>query len=314
MNPVSLTARATAERLGMLPPDAPVLVMVSGGADSVTLLRLLAAGDLGPIGPLSVLHVNHQLRGADADADEEFVRALCAELGVEVLVVRFDVAEYAAAEGLNLEDAGRRVRYRFAEEALDAACMAARVRPESGRIATAHTRDDRVETFLMRAITGSGAAGLSSIPYVRGRIVRPLLDCDRADVRSYLRELGQAWREDASNTDTSRLRALVRAQIVPVAEQVNPAFRETLARTIDLLADDDALLSRLADDFSRDFAETTRRRSRRVRPRVHGVARSGDGAPYRSQGADPSVSRGFSAGCIAHRSAGRRALGRGICP
>jgi tRNA(Ile)-lysidine synthase len=92
---------------------------------------------------------------------------------------------------------------------------------------------------------------------VRGRIVRPLLDCNRAAVRAYLDDLGQEWREDVSNSDTSRLRALVRAQIVPVAEQVNPSFRETLARSIDLLAADDALLSRLADDFSRDFAETT---------------------------------------------------------
>jgi tRNA(Ile)-lysidine synthase len=250
-------ARGTTDRLGMLPDASPVLALVSGGADSVCLLRLLAAGDLGPTGPLSVLHVNHQLRGAEADADADFVRGLCAQLGVEVLVVDFDVAQYAEAEALNLEDAGRRVRYRFAEEALDAACAAARVRPELGRIATAHTRDDRVETFLMRAITGAGASGLSSIPYVRGRIVRPLLDCDRADVREYLGELGQAWREDASNSDTSRLRALVRAQMVPIAERVNPAFRETLARSIDLLAADDALLSRLADDFSRDFAETT---------------------------------------------------------
>jgi len=257
MTPLPLTARATTGRLCMLPGDAPVLALVSGGADSVCLLRLLAAGDLGDTGPLSVLHVNHRLRGADADADAGFVRALCEELGVACTVVDFDVAAYAEAEGLNLEDAGRRVRYRFAEEALDAACAAARVRPERGRIAVAHTRDDRVETFLMRAITGSGAGGLASIPYVRGRIVRPLLDCDRAAVRDHLCGLGQPWREDASNSDTSRLRALVRAEIVPVAEKVNPAFRETLARSIDLLAGDDALLSRMAADFSRDFAEVT---------------------------------------------------------
>ncbi len=257
MDSLALTARTTSDRLGMLPRGAPVLVLVSGGADSVCLLRLLTAGALGETGRLSVLHVNHQLRGAEADADEEFVRTLCAALDVEAVVVRFDVAEYAAAEGLNLEDAGRRVRYRFAEEALDAACAAARVSPERGRIAVAHTRDDRIETFLMRAITGSGGGGLSSIPYIRGRIARPLLDCDRAEVRAYLRDLGQEWREDDSNTDESRLRALVRARIVPVAEQVNPAFRATLARSIDLLAGDDALLSRMADDFSRDFARTT---------------------------------------------------------
>ncbi len=232
MEPLDRTARATSDRLGMLPGGAPVLALVSGGADSVCLLRLLAAGVLGETGRLSVLHVNHQLRGADADADAEFVRALCASLSVEALIVRFDVAAYAAAERLNLEDAGRRVRYRFAEEALDAACAAARVPPGRGRIAVAHTRDDRVETFLMRAITGSGAGGLSSIPYVRGRIVRPLLDCDRAEVRAYLRELGQEWREDDSNTDESRLRALVRARIVPVAEQVNPrSERRSRARS-----------------------------------------------------------------------------------
>ncbi|MDR3687147.1 MAG: tRNA lysidine(34) synthetase TilS [Coriobacteriia bacterium] len=257
MPSISDIARATTERRALLDPAAPVLAMVSGGADSVTLLRLLAAGELGQTGPLSVLHVDHMLRGDLSDADAAFVSALCDELGVPCTVVRFDVAEYAAAGSLNLEDAGRRVRYRFADEALDAACEDAGVRPEFGRIATAHSRDDRVETFLMRAITGAGAGGLASIPYQRGRIVRPLLDCDRAAIRDYLAALGQPWHEDASNADTSRLRARVRAEIVPIAESINPAFRETLSRSMDLLGDDDALLARLARDFGHDFAETT---------------------------------------------------------
>jgi tRNA(Ile)-lysidine synthase len=250
-------ARSTVERRGLFDAEAPVLALVSGGADSVALLRLLAAGELGETGPLSVLHVDHMLRGEESDADAAFVTVLCNDLGVPCTVVRFDVAEYAADNALNLEDAGRRVRYRFAEEALDAVCAAAGVPAEHGRIATAHNRDDRAETFLMRAITGSGAGGLASIPYVRGRIVRPLLDCDRAAIREQLAALGQSWCEDASNADTARLRALVRAEIVPVAERINPAFRETLARSIDLLADDDALLGRMARDFGNDFAETT---------------------------------------------------------
>ena len=254
---ISAAARAAVSRHGMLPLGAPVVALVSGGADSVALLRLLAAGELGESGPVSVLHVDHMLRGGESDADAAFATQLCASLEIPCTVVRFDVAEYAAENGLNLEDAGRQVRYRFAEEALDAACTAASVPADRGRIATAHNRDDRVETFLMRAITGSGAGGLSSIPYQRGRIVRPLLDCDRAAIRDWLREIGQPWREDASNADTTRLRALVRAEIVPVAERVNPAFRETLARSIDLLAADDALLSRMASDFANDFAETT---------------------------------------------------------
>jgi tRNA(Ile)-lysidine synthase len=249
-------ARATAARRNLLPAAAPVLALVSGGADSVALLRLLAAGEIGTTGPVSVLHVDHMLRGEHSDADSAFVEQLCESLGVPCTVVRFDVADYAAEGGLNLEDAGRRVRYRFADEALDAVCEAAGVDPESGRIATAHSRDDRVETFLMRAFTGAGAGGLASIPYVRGRIVRPLLDCDRAAIREHLTALGQPWREDASNADTARLRALVRAEVVPIAERINPAFRETLSRSVDLLADDDALLSRMAGDFGRDFAET----------------------------------------------------------
>jgi len=249
------TVIATSERLDLLPQGAPVLAMVSGGADSVAMLRLLTAGGIGWQGPLTVLHVNHLLRAEESDGDADFVAALCEQLGVACHIECVDVAAYATEHGLNLEDAGRRVRYRLAEEALDAACAAAGIAPSRGRIAVAHTRDDRVETFLMRAITGAGATGLASIPYSRGRIVRPLLDCDRADLRAYLDDLGQAWREDASNTDTTRLRALVRHEIVPVAEQVNPAFRETLARSLDLLAADDALLSRMASDFARDFAE-----------------------------------------------------------
>jgi len=251
------TVLDTCRRLDLLPEGAPVVAMVSGGADSVRMRRVLAAGDTGWQGPITVLHVNHLLRAEEADGDAIFVESLCRELGVRCRVERVDVAGYATDHGLNLEDAGRRVRYRLAEELLDTVCEAAGVAPSRGRITVAHTRDDRVETFLMRAITGAGATGLASIPYSRGRIVRPLLDCDRADLRAYLDDLGQSWREDASNTDTTRLRALVRHEIVPVAEQVNPSLRETLARSLDLLAADDALLSRMAADFARDFAETT---------------------------------------------------------
>lgn len=251
------TVVATCERLDLLPEGVPVVAMVSGGADSVAMLRLLVAGETGWQGPLSVVHVNHLLRAEESDADAASVEALCASLGVACRIERVDVAAYAGEHGLNLEDAGRRIRYRLADTALDAACAAAGVSPSRGRIAVAHTRDDRVETFLMRAITGAGATGLASIPYTRERIVRPLLDCDRAELRVYLGELGQTWREDTSNTDTTRLRALIRHEVVPVAEQVNPAFRETLARSLDLLAADDALLSRMAADFARDFAEVS---------------------------------------------------------
>ena len=242
-------ALATAECHAMLAPGETVLAMVSGGADSTAMLRLLASSELGAL-DVRVLHVNHLLRGEESDADAAFVEALCERLGVPCRVVCYDVSGYASAEGLNLEDAGRRVRYRFAEEELDAVAGAG-----EGRIAVAHTLDDNAETFLMRVVTGAGAGGLAGIPPVRGRIVRPLLDARRADVVAYLRGLEQEWREDITNADISRLRARVRHEVMPALEAVDPRFPATLGRSLALLAEEDSLLSAMADGFADAFAE-----------------------------------------------------------
>jgi len=253
-------ARATAAAHDMLPAGAPVIAMVSGGADSMALLHLLAGGHLGAELRLSVLHVNHELRGAESDADAQFVETECARLGVACRAVRFDVAGYAQAEGLNLEDAGRRVRYRFAEEEADARAAELGFDPRHARIAVAHTLDDRIETFLMRLLAGAGAGGLASIRHVRGRIVRPLLDAPRDHVRAWLAaQPGGAWREDATNLDTSRTRARIRHEVMPALLAAEPALRTTLARTMGLLADEDALLSEMATAFARDFAAEKRR-------------------------------------------------------
>ncbi|TDB37683.1 MAG: tRNA lysidine(34) synthetase TilS [Actinobacteria bacterium] len=254
MTPLPDIARTAVAEYDMLPAGSVVLALVSGGADSVALLRLLAAGDLGDLAGLSALHVNHLLRGDAADADAAFVEALCAQLGVPCTVVRFDVAAYAEAEGLNLEDAGRRIRYRFAESELDSRCAAASLSPLRGRIAVAHTLDDQAETFLMRLVTGAGPGGLRAIGPVRGRVVRPLIGARRADILGYLTGLGQHWREDATNADTSRLRSWVRHDLLPLAQSRNPAFAETLARNVRILAEEDTLLSEMASAFSRDFA------------------------------------------------------------
>jgi tRNA(Ile)-lysidine synthase len=254
MPTLSDIARAAVARHGMLPDGAPVLALVSGGADSTALLRLLAAGELGAR-PLAVLHVDHMLRGAESDADSSFVEALCAELGVECRVVRYDVTAYAADGGLNLEDAGRRVRYRFADDDLDALCTRAGVAAAHGRIVTAHTRDDRVETFLMRVVQGAGMAGMTGVKPVRGRVVRPLIDASHDDNLAYLRSLGQAWREDSSNLDTSRVRAHIRHDVLPVLRAMNPSLDASLARSLEVLADDDELLTGMASAFACDFSE-----------------------------------------------------------
>jgi tRNA(Ile)-lysidine synthase len=248
-------ARSTIAAHAMLPSGTPVVAMVSGGADSMALLHLLAAAHLGDDLRVRVLHVNHLLRGAQSDADEALVTSECARLGVECRAVRFDVAGYAATEGLNLEDAGRRVRYRFADEEADALAAAHGLDPSAARIAVAHTLDDRIETLLMRLLSGAGAGGLASIRHVRDRIVRPMLDAPRDEVRAWLAAQPRAvWHEDATNLDTTRLRARVRHELMPALLAVEPALRTTLARTMTVLADEDELLAGMAAAFARDFA------------------------------------------------------------
>ena len=237
----------------MLPQGSTVVAMVSGGADSMALLHLLVSGELGDGLDVSVLHVNHLLRGADADADEAYVVAECARLGVSCRAVRFDVAGYAETAGLNLEDAGRIVRYRFAAEEADARALAVSAAPSGARIAVAHTLDDRIETFVSRLLSGAGMGGLASIRPVRDRIVRPLSDVPRPQIRSWLEECGHSWREDVSNLDTSRTRARIRHEVLPVLLEAEPALHTTLARTMRILTDEDALLAEMAEAFVRDF-------------------------------------------------------------
>ena len=248
------------QRCQLFSPDAPLLVMLSGGGDSVALLHLLmqmvssrASLDGSKTNTVHVLHVNHQLRGEQADADEAFCQQLCQHLKLPLKVMRADVAAYAADNKLNVEDAGRILRYQQADQLMDTICDQQGLVGDAGRILTAHTRDDRVENFFTRAIFGSGLGGLAGMAARRGRVVRPLLDIDRQELRNWLVAQGYAWREDPSNDDLTKTRAFIRAQIVPQAEKLRPNFRENLARTMDLVADDDRLLSDMALGFAQDF-------------------------------------------------------------
>ena len=179
---------------------APVVLMVSGGADSTALLVLAATSTLdiddgrGPARiareRLHVLHVNHRIRGEEADGDERFVRDLAARLGIPCTVRRVNVPELArrAKDGnANVESMGREVRYRAATALANGLSCQAGTPRAAARILTAHTADDRAETFLMNVIRGTGAAGLSSIPRRRNRVVRPLLDSTHEELCGILR-------------------------------------------------------------------------------------------------------------------------------
>ena len=253
---------------------APVVLMVSGGADSTALLVLACTSTLDiddgrgssriARERLHVLHVNHQLRGLDAEEDEEFVRGLAARFGIPCTIRRVDVASLAAQSGAdgNVENVGREVRYAEAVRLANELSAQAGTPRSAARIVTAHTANDRAETFFMNAIRGTGPAGLSSIPRRRNRIVRPLLGRTHQELCDLLRMRGIIWREDASNADTRYLRAFVRHELMPVVEARNPRVTASLATTCDILSDEDAYLHAQAARALRDL---TRRSSDGVR-------------------------------------------------
>ena len=244
---------------------APVILMVSGGADSTALLVLAATSRL-DIGDgrgeariarerLHVLHINHMLRGIDAQEDEEFVRDLSARYGIPCTIRRVDVAALAAtgaAEG-NVENAGREVRYAEATRLANELSAQFGTPRSAARILTAHTADDRAETFLMNAMRGTGPAGLSSIPRRRNRVVRPLLDRTHQELCDLLRMRGIVWREDDTNADTHYLRAYVRHEVMPVMRERNPRVSFSLSTTCDILSDEDSYLTAVAARTLRDL-------------------------------------------------------------
>ncbi|MGI6231036.1 MAG: tRNA lysidine(34) synthetase TilS [Tractidigestivibacter sp.] len=247
---------------------APVVLMVSGGADSTALLVLAATSELDICDGrgkariarerLHVLHVNHGLRGIDADEDEEFVRDLAATYGIPCTIRRVDVAALASKVGdNNVENAGREVRYQEAARLANELSAQLGTPRSAARILTAHTADDRAETFFMNAIRGTGASGLSSIPRRRNRIVRPLLDRTHEELCEFLRMRGIVWREDQTNSDTHYLRAFVRHEVMPMVEERNPRVVSSLATTCDILSDENAYLAGIA---GRTMRELTLRR------------------------------------------------------
>jgi tRNA(Ile)-lysidine synthase len=214
-------------------------IAVSGGADSVALLRLLLElrKEIGIV--LSVVHFNHKLRGAESEEDERFVAELAQRHKLELRHESGDVAAHAAEKHLSLETAAREMRYQFFRQLL----MEGRL----NRIATGHTLDDQAETVLLKIVRGAGGRGLAGIypqlpvsgsqfsDGVRPSIVRPLLGTRRRELESYLLGLGQNWREDKSNRDLRHMRNRVRHGILPRLERyLNPAAREALAETAEM--------------------------------------------------------------------------------
>jgi tRNA(Ile)-lysidine synthase len=221
--------------IALLKPGLRLAVGVSGGADSVALLRTLQEQRRGLGLVLHVAHLHHGLRGAEADGDREFVRALAAELGLPFHEARVETSTEAERAGESIEEAARRLRYQWFRKLLCEVPLDA--------IATAHTRDDQAETVCAKFLRGAWTEGLSGIhpvvEFAEGRVVRPLLSATRTEVEAYLNALGQPWREDSSNRHLAFTRNRIRHELLPLLEGWNPRLREHLAQMAVLARDEE---------------------------------------------------------------------------
>jgi len=227
--------RQTIQRHRLIKPDALVLVGVSGGGDSVALLYALHALQDELHFALAVAHLNHQIRGAEAEQDEHFVQQLCWRLRIPFFSERADVPAKARADSVSLEMAARQVRFDFfmrTAQCIHADCLA-----------LAHNTDDHAETVMLRLCRGTGPQGLGGLPYtniLRGlAIIRPLRDVSHMQAIHFLQSHALNWREDHSNTDTRFLRNRVRHEILPLLEtRMNPRIRQALGRMADIVRDE----------------------------------------------------------------------------
>ena len=224
----------TIRQYDMIPAGTRVLCGLSGGADSVSLL--LCLHELGY--DVCACHLNHGLRGAQADADEAFCRDLCRRLAIPFVSQCCDANEAAKRTRQSVETAARELRYKFFAESAEK-CGA-------DRIATAHTADDNLETMLFHLIRGTGAAGLAGIPPVRGNIIRPLILTERKQLIAYLDAHDQPWCTDATNLDDSCTRNRIRHHVIPALRDIEPQAARHAAQAAALLRQDDACLDAMA--------------------------------------------------------------------
>jgi tRNA(Ile)-lysidine synthase len=234
--------QACIEAHAMLPPEAKVVVAVSGGADSMALLFALFELRSVYNMRLIVAHVNHQLRGEEAEQEALFVEQQAARLGLPFHQTCVDVKALQQSAGISVQQAARQLRYRFLH-ALHQALNAT-------RIALGHTADDQAETLLMRLVRGSGPAGFAGIPAVRLPFIRPLITVSRPAIYAYLQSEHCPWVEDSSNAHTVYLRNRVRLDLLPRLRQYNPQIVRRLNELADMLRADSQVLEQQVDEWA----------------------------------------------------------------
>jgi tRNA(Ile)-lysidine synthase len=228
--------RKTITDCSLLERGDHLLMAVSGGPDSVALLRAMVLLSSEYEMQLTTAHLNHGLRGTEAKREEEFVRGLCAGMGIACICKTIDIRMLQKGTGMSLEEIGREERYRYLDETAETF--------GAGKIATGHHRDDQAETVLINLLRGCGPEGLKGIPPVRdGRIIRPLLHVGREEILEFLKREGLSYMTDSSNLSPLFLRNRIRHELIPeLTSKYNPRIVEALSHTAEIIRKEDDYL------------------------------------------------------------------------
>lgn len=224
----------TAERWGLFDGCHHMLCCLSGGMDSSVLLHVLLSLKSRYGFKLSAVHVNHGIRGEEADRDERFCAEACRLLGVGFVPVKVDVPSYAAEKNISVELAARELRYDAFERVMDDL--------GADRAATAHNADDNAETLIYNIVRGTSTSGICSIPYKRGKYIRPLLAVSRREIAEYSSECDIRYVTDSTNSDDAYTRNFIRHNIIPLCLKLNPSFMDAVTRLTDSAKRDEAIM------------------------------------------------------------------------
>ncbi|MGN0622240.1 MAG: tRNA lysidine(34) synthetase TilS [Porcipelethomonas sp.] len=223
---------------------------LSGGADSVCLLRILH--EICPRYGVSLdaIHINHEIRGEESDRDEDFCRRLCEKLDIPFTAVRYDVPGYAKEKKLSIEEAAREIRYEIFSSHMH----------KNGKIATAHTASDNAETVLINLVRGTGLKGLAGIPPVRDKFIRPLIEITRNDVEAYLKSIDQDFITDSTNLSLDYTRNKIRHIVIPALTEINSSFVSTVSSESGIISDENEYIEKHAEEVFEKCFENGRLR------------------------------------------------------
>ncbi len=234
--------KETIKKYNLINSGDRIVLGVSGGPDSIAMLDILRQLRDEIKFEIYVVHINHNIRGKDADEDEEYVKKYCENYNIKCFSKKIDVPTIAQNEKIGTEEAGRKVRYEYFDEILQ--------KTNSNKIGIAHNKNDKVETIIMHLLRGSGVSGLRGIEPIReNKFIKPLIECDRQEIEKYCEENNLQPRIDKTNFENEYTRNKIRNIVIPyIKEQFNPNIIETITRLSEVISNEDNFIEKIAQE------------------------------------------------------------------